>query len=193
MDSNLEGNIHYVATRDEGWQIVENNQRYWLSNCGCREQRGECARSRIDVCLFFHAPESGTGSALHEVSRKDVIELFAEAKEKHLVVRPFRDDNDRNKVAGICFCCDDCCGYFLNPDEKCDKGQYRETTDFDNCTHCGECVEVCYFGARCMVDGDLVVAVDQCYGCGLCADVCPTDCIRMAVRDELLSKKKKEV
>lgn len=193
MSSDSENNIHFVCTRDEGWQIVEKNKRYWLSNCGCREQRGHCKRSRMDICLDFQERNTGGGSNLHEVHKEEIERVFAETREKHLVVRPFRDDQDRTRVAGICFCCDDCCGYFLDPKEKCDKGRYVQATDMDNCTHCGDCVEVCYFSARSMVEGKLVVAADRCYGCGLCTDICPTGCIGMVVRSTVTNNLKKEV
>lgn len=176
-------NIHYVCTRDEGWRIVEQNARYWLSNCGCREQRGTCGRSRIDVCLDFQARNTGGGSGLHEVAKDEVARVFAEARDKHLVVRPFRDEEDGARVAGICFCCDDCCAYFRDPGEQCDRGDHIENTDLDACTQCGDCAGVCYFGARAMRDERLALAPDRCYGCGLCVDVCPTGCITMVLRD----------
>ncbi|UCF69776.1 MAG: 4Fe-4S binding protein [candidate division WOR-3 bacterium] len=182
MSSDGGQNIHYVCTHEEGWQIVEKNQHFWLSNCGCREQKGHCRRSRIDICLDFQERNTGGGSGLHEVGKEDVKDVFAEAKEKHLVVRPFRDDTDRTEVAGICFCCDDCCGYFLDPSEKCDKGSHVQTTDFAGCTHCGDCVDVCYFGVRKMVKEKLEIVPERCYGCGLCTDVCPTSCIMMTIR-----------
>jgi ferredoxin len=193
MNAETEGNIHFVCTHDEGWQIVEKNQRYWLSNCGCREQRGECKHLRMDVCLFFQRDFSGSGSAMHEVDVEEIKRLFAEAREKHLVVRPFRDDRVRARVAGICFCCDDCCGYFLDPQEKCDKGRYQERTNLGDCTHCGECVQVCYFGARTMIGEELSVAAVKCYGCGLCTDVCPAGCVEMIDRNSFTGKMKKEV
>lgn len=183
MEPESASSIHFVCVRDEAWKIVERYPRYWLSNCDCREHTGNCRRSRIDVCLDFQARNTGGGSGLHEVGLDEVARVFTEARDKHLVVRPFRDDEDRTRVAGICFCCDDCCAYFSDPGEQCDKGEHVERTVFDDCTHCGDCVSVCYFGARTMVEGELSVARDKCYGCGLCVDVCPTGCITMVSRD----------
>jgi heterodisulfide reductase subunit A-like polyferredoxin len=84
---------------------------------------------------------------------------------------------------GICFCCDDCCDYFVKPGEKCDKGDLIESTDSDRCKNCGACVEVCYFRAREVEDGRLTVEAENCYGCGLCTDVCPEACIQMVSRE----------
>jgi NAD-dependent dihydropyrimidine dehydrogenase PreA subunit len=176
--------FHYVCTREEARQLVGQYERFWVSNCGCRESRKEgCSRSRIDLCLMFRDDIIGSGgSGKKEISRAELEEIFQEAKEKHLVIRPFRNDKDRTKTEGICFCCDDCCAYFLDPYEKCDKGELIEKTEQDNCTDCGECVEVCYFNTRKMEEEQLKLKREECYGCGLCVDVCPEDCVLMVGR-----------
>ncbi len=174
--------LHYVCTHDEARKLAGRFDRFWVSNCGCRESRPGCQRSRVDVCLMFAGDIDASGSDLKEVPPSFVDELLSEAGNKRLVTRPFRSESDPSKTEGICFCCDDCCGYFLSPDDVCDKGTMVESTDEEDCTHCGLCPDVCYFGARRM-DGDrLVVNGGRCYGCGLCVDVCPEDCIRMVER-----------
>jgi MinD superfamily P-loop ATPase len=137
----------------------------------------------VDVCLTFNETSEGSGgTGRREISLAEVEDIFREAKEKHLVIRPFRSDADRRVVDGICFCCDDCCGYFLDEDEVCDRGFFEERTDAEECSDCGICADVCYFGARGM-DGDtLAPAPENCYGCGLCVDVCPAGCVEMAPR-----------
>ena len=145
--------LHYVCTRDEARTIFDEHENFLISDCGCREERSECRRSRQDVCLYVVPDFPPTGGNHREVSRTE----------------------------GICFCCDDCCGYFQADDEPCDKGASIESTT-DACNHCGECVRVCYFGAGTTVDGALVVDGNKCYGCGLCAYVCATDCIAMMGR-----------
>jgi NAD-dependent dihydropyrimidine dehydrogenase PreA subunit len=177
--------FHYVCTWDQGKEIAGSFDRYWVMNCGCREERGaKCARSRMDLCLMFREDIVGSeGSGKKEISKTELEDIFKEAKEKHLVTRPFRNDKDRTKTEGICFCCDCCCGYFQNPIENvCDKGDFIEKTQKEDCTDCGECVQVCYFGAKKMEDGELSIERDECYGCGLCVDVCPTECIQMISR-----------
>ncbi len=175
--------LHYVCTRDEARTMVDGLERFWLSNCGCREERGKCERSRMDVCLYTVPNFPPTGSDHREVTRAEVDELLALAEKSRLVTRPFRGYEDRSRTEGICFCCDDCCSYFRDPTEVCDKGSSIERTGMETCDGCGLCVDVCHFGARRMSDGRLVVDRDRCYGCGLCVDACPLDCVKMGARD----------
>jgi len=173
--------IHYVCTHEKAKQLVESHSKFWVSNCGCREGRGSCARSRMDVCLMFYPSDPGSGSGKQEIPRQGAQAILQEAEDKHLVARPFRNQ-ERTDTDGICFCCDDCCGYFLNPEEKCDKGELVAATDMELCTHCGVCADACYFKARKMDSGKLVIDEAACYGCGLCRRACPEECIEMVDR-----------
>ena len=175
--------MHYVCTRREAAEIIGSYDRFWVSNCGCREGRGSnCARSRIDVCLQFQGTTAASGSGMREISRADVDAILAEAEDNGLVTRPFRGVEDRSVTEGICFCCDDCCGYFLDRDERCDKGAMIESTDAETCNDCGACIDACYFGARSLDGTRLVVDRDECHGCGLCVDACELDSIHMVAR-----------
>ena len=174
--------MHYVCTIEEARELVENRDRFWVMNCDCRDKKGTCQKSRHDVCLEFYEQTSAIGTGHHEITKEEVEEILKEAEEKHLASRPFRDYNTRTKLEGICFCCDCCCYYFRSQDEPCGIGQFIESTDMNSCTHCGECVEVCYFKARSMDNGEHAVDREKCYGCGLCVSVCPEECIEMVQR-----------
>jgi ferredoxin len=175
--------FHYVCTDEQARALVDNRSEFWVADCGCRLKRGKCNRSRMDVCLWFRGDVVPWGVNLKHIGRAEVDAILQEAAEKHLVRRPFRNDKDRSITEGICFCCDDCCEYFLNRAERCDKGIFKEQTDMEVCTHCGICAEVCYFGTRKMVDGELIIDRNECYGCGLCREVCPEDCIQLINRN----------
>jgi ferredoxin len=175
--------IHYVCTREKAQELIDRQKHFWVSNCGCREGNKEgCKRSRIDVCLMWADGEGSSGSDKHPATRAEVDAIMKEAKDKCLVYRPFRNDA-RTDTEGICFCCDDCCGYFQpGSTYRCDQGEKIEQTKVEDCTNCGACEPVCYFKARQMKDGALALTRDKCYGCGLCVDVCPTSCITLATR-----------
>lgn len=174
--------FHYVCTHQAARQLARGYERFWVSNCGCRESRGQCQRSRMDVCLLLREGFPPTGSGFREISWADVEGILHEAAEKHLVTRPFRNQEDMTRADGICFCCDDCCAYFRDPNERCDKGDLIERTNTEQCDDCATCVDVCYFGARELSGGELMVDRAKCYGCGLCVEVCPEDCIQMIHR-----------
>jgi Pyruvate/2-oxoacid:ferredoxin oxidoreductase delta subunit len=180
--NSLDLTMHYVCTWDEARALVDTHDQFWVSNCGCRERRGGCARSRMDVCLMFNPEDQGSGSGKKEITRSQVDEILKEAEAKYLVTRPFRNDLNKAVTDGICFCCDDCCGYFLDPTDRCDRGKLIEITDLNRCTHCGLCVDVCYFLTRTMVEGKINVDRDYCFGCGLCVAICPEKCIDMILR-----------
>jgi electron transport complex protein RnfB len=182
--SDQESHMHYVCTPSEARELINGQESFWLANCGCRESRGTiCKRSRINVCLQFLAQNGSGGGDLHPIELGEAEGFVRYAEEKKLVPRPFRDPESHSRVEGICFCCDDCCSYFLNPTEEiCDPGAMVECTQATLCANCGNCVEPCYFGARKWENGRLVRRQELCYGCGLCVETCPNDAIEMVKR-----------
>jgi ferredoxin len=175
--------IHYVCTYDEAKRLIDRAPEFCVSNCGCREgQKRPCARSRHDVCLMFDLKASASGSGKRPLTRAEAEALLNEARGAGLVCRPFRTP-DRSGTEGVCFCCNDCCGYFLDPQEKCDRGKTEQATDPSACTNCGACVDICFFQARKIgAGGELNVDRDKCYGCGNCLPTCPVGAITLAPR-----------
>lgn len=174
--------FHFTCTPDHARKLIKEHDSFWVSNCGCREDAKGCRRSRIDVCLYFREMEETSGTGMHEVSRREAIKVLRLAKASNLVARPFRNEEDKAVIDGICFCCDDCCCYFLEPEKhRSDKGLMIERTDVASCVMCGGCETVCYFGAR-VADGKVEVIPERCHGCGLCVDICPYGCISMVPR-----------
>ena len=164
--------------------MVGIRDRFWVSTCWCRAEKGKCARSAMEVCLSFREDSPADPSGMKEVSRDEVLALIDDARERGLVSRMFARKGGDGEIEGICFCCDDCCYYFRSDVETaaCDRGMFAARIDMGACAACGTCVDVCYFGAREIADGKLAVADEKCDGCGLCADVCPEACVTMAVR-----------
>jgi ferredoxin len=175
--------LHFVATREEAKLLIDDAQEFWVSNCGCREPKGGCPKSRMDICLDFQENGASGGGNYHKISRNVAEKLILLAEKKQLVPRPFRGFEDRSQIGGVCFCCDCCCSYFANFDaDACDKGASIERTRSDDCVHCGACVSVCHFKARKMIADELKIISENCFGCGLCLDVCPASCIEMIKR-----------
>jgi hypothetical protein len=171
--------LHYVCTWDEAAELLATHEAFWVSPCGCRESHGGCIRSRHDVCLQFHPRTAADPTGIRPISREEAEGILQEARAIPLVTRPFRGWEDRTVTEGICFCCDDCCGYFRNREERCDRGRFVQSTRRRECNDCGECVEVCLFGARAMTAGRLDLTNEDCYGCGLYVSHCPLGSIEM--------------
>ena len=175
--------VHYVCTKEEALKWIKQHKKFWLCDCGCRVGKNNtCRASRIDVCLYFTDTWEGTGSPLRPISKKEALAVHKEGVDKTLVSRPFRNMKNKNITDGICFCCNDCCSYFLNPQEICDKGVFIESTETEKCTLCGNCIDLCYFHARKIEHDQMLVIKDNCYGCGICADICPESCIQIQLR-----------
>ncbi|MHA2400788.1 MAG: indolepyruvate ferredoxin oxidoreductase subunit alpha, partial [Promethearchaeota archaeon] len=60
---------------------------------------------------------------------------------------------------------------------------WKIKVDHDKCVGCGECVEICPFNFRKVVDGKVSVDPDQCIGCGRCLKICPEEAISVDVED----------
>ncbi|MTI95896.1 MAG: hypothetical protein FH749_10510 [Firmicutes bacterium] len=173
--------MHFVCTYNEVRDLIGNLERFWVSNCGCRESAGKCNQSRMDVCIGFFPDATSGGSEHREITREELEAIISEARDNFLVPRPYRDKAGET-VEGICLCCSCCCHYFVNHDSDCEKGEMIEETDFETCTHCSNCIDICAFGARVIENGELVVKRELCYGCGVCVDVCPQESITMIGR-----------
>ncbi len=50
--------------------------------------------------------------------------------------------------------------------------------DKDKCLGCGNCIDVCPFGAL-TLEGDIVVVNEKCTGCGACLEACPVAALRL--------------
>jgi len=75
---------------------------------------------------------------------------------------------------------------FLKPtiEERREVGQMIPEVNFDKCTYCGRCAEVCQYHAIAVVGemrsaaAHVLVFPELCHGCGSCTLNCPTEAIR---------------
>jgi len=69
---------------------------------------------------------------------------------------------------------------FLKPQdlhqEKVNKKVPR--VDYDKCTFCGLCADVCAFNALVVLHGEVLFFSELCHSCGACSYFCPADAIR---------------
>ena len=60
---------------------------------------------------------------------------------------------------------------------KCPVENTQLIVNPDDCTGCGECVEVCPYGAIEVIDGDAVIDPSLCHFCYRCVEQCPEGAI----------------
>ncbi|MDY7039796.1 MAG: ATP-binding protein [Chloroflexota bacterium] len=69
---------------------------------------------------------------------------------------------------------------FLKPtfEQREEVGVLIPKVDFDKCTYCGRCAEVCQYHAIAVVGQRVLVFPELCHGCGSCTLNCPEGAIR---------------
>lgn len=60
----------------------------------------------------------------------------------------------------------------------------KAVIDYAVCSHCGECINFCAFGAIAEVDGKVEISEISCDGCRLCERICPINAISMVENDK---------
>jgi MinD superfamily P-loop ATPase len=82
----------------------------------------------------------------------------------------------------ICNCCSCCCGAMeaqRNGTPMIASSGYVAGVDDDLCAGCGECADVCQFGAISVDDGVACIDEAACMGCGVCVAHCPQEAITL--------------
>jgi MinD superfamily P-loop ATPase len=76
-------------------------------------------------------------------------------------------------------------GIFLKPDitVTTSVGIPVPAIDFDKCTYCGECSEICAYNAIAVLKNDVLVFRELCHGCGGCTLFCPEQAISETNRE----------
>jgi len=97
---------------------------------------------------------------------------------------------DTGDLFNLCYCCPCCCvvgGIKHSPSYLRTVFQRFEgltiTVDGDACTNCGECAQVCIFGALEMVDNQVERDWEKCFGCGRCVTACPTEALGIELEE----------
>ncbi len=76
-------------------------------------------------------------------------------------------------------------GIFLKPEitETSSTGIPVPVVNFDKCTCCGECAEICAYNAIAVLKRDVLVFRELCHGCGGCMFFCPEQAISETDRE----------
>jgi len=175
-----------------------------LRTCPCRE-RGNCQDHAIELgCIFmgddtFNMAVSEGQS--YVATKQQALEHTRKAIEDGLIPLIGRSVaeaegagvKDTGHFLSCCFCCTCCCvvakaaEYATSASRE--SAEYKKIEgleikfDSTKCVGCGECVGVCVFKAREIVEGKASMDPNLCMVCGRCVDICPAGAISVEIED----------
>ncbi len=185
-----------VLSLDNAKKYLVDAEKLVLSDCICRANKHNCD-APVRVCLTINdnaewllTSEETACFHPHTSSVDEAMHVLGKSHRAGLVHMAFAGQKDRapDKLTAICSCCSCCCETLKSVVRF---GLSRDVivsdtvseTDFVACTACGTCVHRCQFGARCIVNEELLVVRERCVGCGLCVGTCPEAAINLVAKD----------
>lgn len=177
----------WVMPTEQVLKVIEDAESIALQDCACRTHYKRCDKP-LDVCLLLNKAGDkavARGKARH-VSLDEAVSVLEKANESGLIHMSLHMPD--HEVFALCNCCSCCCHdlQIIKQTGRNDimlRSDYVAFTEFDNCIHCGDCRERCFFGARIIIqESGLQFDSEKCVGCGLCVTTCPADAISMKVR-----------
>lgn len=183
----LEQVIPYNLARDI---VLQHPDHIVALDCPCRVSRPNPCLP-LDVCLIVGEPFASFVTEHHPertrwISRDDAERILKEEHERGHVHHAFFKDAMLGRFYAICNCCECCCGAMrahFNGVPMLASSGYVSQVDEALCAGCGECVDLCQFGALDLQGGRSRVDWDACMGCGVCVDNCSLEALTL-VRDE---------
>jgi len=177
-----------VGSYDNARVIIEKSPGpFAVMNCVCRqakEKMGEPCKQTDIMQTCFTLGKSASfmmdKGVAQELSKDEIINLITRAELEGMVLQP----GNTQEPGFICCCCGCCCGVltaakkFPNPAELLQTNFFARI-DPENCTACGECMELCQMDALVSVNNHTEVLRSHCIGCGVCVNVCATEAISL--------------
>ncbi len=169
-----------VLLYEECVNLVEDATNRAVVKCPCRLSQKKCD-APVETCIQLnrgadYALDRGHG---REISKEEAVKILREAADAGLV----HVVENREYTTFICNCCDCCCESLrimqqTGKDWILAPSRYLATVNSDDCTSCGDCVDLCPFDAISM-DDTAIIEEKKCLGCGVCASHCPADAISL--------------
>lgn len=177
-----------VAPFEDAASIIKQASVIAVADCICRKEKkiiGKGCDKPLETCLMFGSMaeyyiDNNLG---RKISTDEAIAIVRNAQKHGMVTQPGTAQNP----AGMCSCCGDCCAVLLSikrfpkPAQMVFSNYFAQSND--NCTACGNCVDMCQMDAI-EIHDIAKVNLDRCIGCGLCAIACSNDAIKLVKKDE---------
>lgn len=173
-------------------QIVENAKTIAVAHCVCRVRNnlvGNVCDHPLEVCMKYdelaeYLIERGMAREIDHEEALSLLKLCNETGLVHFV------DNAIDDIKHNCNCCGCSCWAVAKirkkslPRDLIMATYFIRETEDDECTGCGECMEIC--PVECLSLGSDVVQVDKewCIGCGVCIEKCPTGAAKLILRPD---------
>jgi len=177
--------------------------------CPCRDEIKDCQNYPHDIgcmCLGRGVLRMKPDIKGHRATKEEALERARKGVKAGLIPGFGRLRGDAiNRIGGpipdtgdlfnLCYCCPCCCivgGIKYSPSYMRSIFKRFEgltvTVDEDLCTDCGDCAEVCIYGALEMVDDKIERDWEKCFGCGRCVTACPTEALGVELEEGSVEK-----
>ena len=166
--------------------ILDRYSDFAVMPCQCRtssQMVGKgCGRS-LETCTVLGplAPVVVKRGFGKKVSKRDVLEIKAEAEKEGLVTWMMNEESGKLSNA-TCSCCGCCCDALRTVSDFSQPGliappHFMPGLDAASCVNCGDCRKACPMGALVAMGegaaGWTEHRPQRCIGCGLCVMACP--------------------
>jgi len=178
----------WILPTDQVMEVLRNAKSIAVQNCACRTHYKRCDNP-LEVCFVLNDTADKVvkkGEARH-VDLIEAAEILKKANQSGLVhLSLYMPDHE---IFALCSCCP-CCCHDLQIVKQYDRKDlmiqsgYVAVTAFEDCIHCGECIDRCVFDARVFQEGKMVYDPSLCLGCGLCVTRCPVGAISLEDRQK---------
>jgi electron transport complex protein RnfB len=172
-------------------ELIENAKSWGVRDCICRVQQkliGKGCDRPIETCLVF-APVEGAfedSVADRPISKEEALQILHQTEKAGLV---HTAGNYQDGHSYICNCCACCCGILRSVTEfgaasSAIRSDFHPVVDAEACIGCGDCIDLCQFGALSLAEDVCQVDDARCIGCGLCVTACTSDALCLTRRPE---------
>ncbi len=165
-------------------EVLDPYKVFGVGLCQCRisaQIRNQACDRPLETCVAFGdaADFLIRNDKMRKVTKRDVLEIKAEAMSTGLVNFIIEMEAIKNTSGTSCSCCGCCCGALRLITEFNAPGiiappHFMPKVDPAKCAYCGQCTTACPTGAM-VVDSENRLhqyLPERCIGCGLCAAAC---------------------